>query len=129
MRSIYLQSFMLIPLIVLELCAGQSSKCKNKQRAMIQKLGQAELRFLRTAHLLNEIYPSTKFHVDTSCCFKIMSRTRKADGRTDGRTRRRLYAPPKFFGEHKKCIILFVQGVYRTFLIIFKRSSKKSCSS
>jgi len=26
-------------------------------------------------------------------------------GRTDGRTRRRLYAPPKFFGEHKKTII------------------------
>jgi len=24
------------------------------------------------------------------------------DWRTDGRTRRRLYAPPKFFGEHKK---------------------------
>ena len=23
------------------------------------------------------------------------------DGRTDGRTQRRLYAPPKFFGEHK----------------------------
>jgi len=28
---------------------------------------------------------------------------RKTVGRrTDGRTRRRLYAPPKFFGEHKK---------------------------
>ena len=25
------------------------------------------------------------------------------DGRRDGRTQRRLYAPPKFFGEHKKC--------------------------
>jgi len=24
------------------------------------------------------------------------------DGRTDGQTRRRLYAPPKFFGEHNK---------------------------
>jgi hypothetical protein len=36
MRSIYLQSFMLIPLIVSELCQGQISKCKNKQRAIIQ---------------------------------------------------------------------------------------------
>jgi len=32
-----------------------------------------------------------------------MGRTRmgRTDGLTDGRTRRRLYAPPKFFGEHK----------------------------
>jgi hypothetical protein len=39
MRSIYLQSFMLIPLIVLELYPGQSSKCKNKQRAIIKQEG------------------------------------------------------------------------------------------
>jgi len=42
-----------------------------------------------------------------------MGRTRmgRTDGltdwQTDGRTRRRLYAPPKFFGEHKNGIILF----------------------
>jgi hypothetical protein len=83
MISIYLQCFMLIPLIVLELCPGQSSKCKNKQRGIIPKLGKAELWFLCTAHLPNEIYQPTQFHVDTSCCFKVMSRTRK---RTDGRT-------------------------------------------
>jgi hypothetical protein len=65
----YLQSFMLIPLIVLELCPRQSSKCKNKQRAIIQKLGKADLWFLCTAHLLNEIYLHTKFHVDTSYSF------------------------------------------------------------
>jgi hypothetical protein len=47
---------MLIPLIVLELFTGQSSKCKNKQRAIIQKLGKAELWSFSNAHLLNEIY-------------------------------------------------------------------------
>ena len=35
-----------------------------------------------------------------------MGRTRirevRTDVRTDGRTTRRLYAPPNFFGEHKK---------------------------
>jgi hypothetical protein len=56
---------------------------KNKQRAIIQKLGKAELLFLCTAHLLNEIHLPTKGHVDT-CCFKVMSQTRKADGQTDG---------------------------------------------
>jgi hypothetical protein len=80
MRSIYLQSFMLICLIVLELCPGQSSKCKNKQKAIILKLGKVELLFFCTAHLLNEIYLPTKFYVDISCCFKVMSWTRIADG-------------------------------------------------
>jgi hypothetical protein len=54
---------MLISFIVLELCPGQSSKSTNKQRAIIQAIGKAELRFLCTAHLLNEIYLPTKFHV------------------------------------------------------------------
>jgi hypothetical protein len=76
MRSIYLQSFMLISLILLELCPGQSSKCKNKQRVIIQKIGMAELRFLCTAHLLNEIYLPTKFHVDNYYSFRVMSRTK-----------------------------------------------------
>jgi hypothetical protein len=76
MRSIYLQSFMLIPLILLELCPGQSSKCKNKQMGIIQKLDKAELRLLSTAHLLNEIYLPIKFYVDTSYTFRVMSRTK-----------------------------------------------------
>jgi len=35
-----------------------------------------------------------------------MGRTRmgRTDGLTDGRTRRRLYAPPKIFGEHKNVL-------------------------
>jgi hypothetical protein len=76
MRSIYLQSLILIPLIVLELCPAQSSKSTNKQRAIIQNLGKEELRFLCTAILLNEIYLPTKFHVDTSYSFRVMSRTK-----------------------------------------------------
>jgi hypothetical protein len=43
MRYIYLQSFMLISLIVLELCPRQKSKSKNKQRAITSKYGKAEL--------------------------------------------------------------------------------------
>jgi hypothetical protein len=36
-NEIYLPTiFMLVSLIVLELCPGQSSKCKNKQRAIIK---------------------------------------------------------------------------------------------
>jgi hypothetical protein len=71
MRSIYLQSFMLVSLKVLKLCRGQSSKCKNERGAVTPKIGQ-ELWFLYTAHLPNEIYLPTKFHVDTSCCFSYV---------------------------------------------------------
>jgi hypothetical protein len=85
MRSIYLQSFILIPLIVLESCPGQSSKCKNKQSPFIQKLGKAELRFLCTAHLLNEIYLPTKLLplVVSKLC---PGQEKPTDGQTGGRT-------------------------------------------
>jgi hypothetical protein len=81
---------MLIPVIVLELCPGQSSKGKNKQWAIIQKLGKVELWLLCTAHLLNEIYLPTKFHVDTSRFYV----PEKNSGQTDRRTKRGLYAHP-----------------------------------
>jgi RsiW-degrading membrane proteinase PrsW (M82 family) len=61
MRSIYQQSFMLISLIVLELCSGQSSKRKNKQRAIIWKFVKTELWFFCNALLLNEIYLPQNF--------------------------------------------------------------------
>ena len=85
LNAIYLpvQSFLLIPLKVLELCPRQSSNNKNKQRAITPKLGNAEL-FLCTALLHNEIYLPTKFLVETSCSFKVMSQTRC--GRMDGHT-------------------------------------------
>jgi hypothetical protein len=72
-RSIYLQSFMLIYFIVLELCPGQSSKSKNEQRAITPKLENAELLFLCTEHLTYEIYLPKKFHVDISNNFRVMS--------------------------------------------------------
>jgi len=39
-----------------------------------------------------------------------MGRTRmgRTDVRTDGRTRRRLNAPLKFFGEHNKCLLVSI---------------------
>jgi hypothetical protein len=52
---------MLTSLIILKLCSGQSSKCKNEQRIITPKLGMAELRFLNTAQLPIEIYLPTKF--------------------------------------------------------------------
>jgi hypothetical protein len=64
MRSIDLQSSMLISLTILELCSGQSLKCKNEQRAITPKEVMAELRFLCTAHLPIEIYLPTNFYVD-----------------------------------------------------------------
>jgi hypothetical protein len=100
MRSIYLQSFMLIPLIVLELCSGQSSKSENKQRGIIKKLGKAELRFLCTAHLHNEIYLPTKIHVDISCKMFQSYVPDKKSGRTDRRMDGQVgdyMLPPNFF--------------------------------
>ena len=37
-------------------------KYENKQRAITQKLGKQELRFMCTAVPLDEIYPPTQFH-------------------------------------------------------------------
>jgi hypothetical protein len=65
-RSMYLQSFMLISLKILELCSGQSLKYKNEQREITPKLSKTEVRLLCTALLLNEIYVPYKFHVDIS---------------------------------------------------------------
>jgi hypothetical protein len=49
MRSINLQNFLLIPLMVSESYRGQSSKCKNEQRAINTKFGKAEFKFLCTS--------------------------------------------------------------------------------
>jgi len=92
-RSIYLQSFLLISLVVSELCPGQSSKCKNEQKAIIPELGKADLWFLCTALPLNDIYLPTTFLVDTFCSFRVISRKawwgwmdRQTYPRTDART-------------------------------------------
>jgi len=59
-RYIYLQSFLLIPCVVSQLCPGQCSKCKNEQKAIIKIFSKEELQFLCNALLLNEIYLLTQ---------------------------------------------------------------------
>jgi len=91
MRFIYLHSFLLIPLVVSDLCLKQSAKCKKEQRAITPKIGKAELQFFCTALLLNkrDTYNiHTKLLVHTTCSFKVMSWTRcvRKDIRMEGQT-------------------------------------------
>jgi hypothetical protein len=58
--------------MVLKLCPGQSSKCKNKLSAITPKSGKATLLFFCTALLLKEIYLPTKLLADISFSFKVM---------------------------------------------------------
>jgi len=60
---------------------------------------------LRATRRLNMVVISVNEFRSLTLNNKVIGRTRMGhtDGLTDGRTRRRLYAPPKFFGEHKKC--------------------------
>jgi hypothetical protein len=51
-------------------------KVSNKQRAIIPKLGNTELWFFCTAHLHNEIYLPTMFHIHIPSSFRVMSRTK-----------------------------------------------------
>jgi hypothetical protein len=51
-------------------------KCKNEQRAITPKLEQAVFRFFSIAVLSNEIYLPSKFYVDISHSFRVMSRTK-----------------------------------------------------
>ena len=55
---------------------SQLSKYENQQRAITPKILKAELWFLHTALLLNEINPCMKFEVNTSKTFGVMLRTR-----------------------------------------------------
>jgi hypothetical protein len=66
---------MLISLIVIELCPGQSSKCSNAQRAITPKLGIIVMVFC-IAFLPNELCLPTKFHVDISYSSREMSLTK-----------------------------------------------------
>jgi hypothetical protein len=62
-RSIYLQNFMLIYLIVLKLCSEQNSNYKNEQRPITPILGKAETVLFHCT----SIYLFIKCHVDISC--------------------------------------------------------------
>ena len=47
-----------------------------KKRAITQNLGKQKLRFMCTAHPLDEIYPPTKFHNHSNYSFGDMHRTK-----------------------------------------------------
>jgi hypothetical protein len=102
MRYIYLQSFMLISLIPLEL----SSKYKLK------KGNNSKIRQDRVTVLMH--CSSTHWDLSTlktSCWYLLLFRTRIADGRTNRRTKRRLYAHP--MGSIKyNCIKKLLQWMY-----------------
>ena len=51
-------------------------KYENKQRAVTQKLSKQELQFMCTALPLDEIYPPTKVHNNSSYSFGDMLRTK-----------------------------------------------------
>jgi len=90
MKSIYIQSFFLIPLVVSELGPIKDLNYKYKQRAITPKLGKAKLGVLRTALLLNEIHLPIKFyvHITCSCSFNYVPDKMWKDGWTYGRTKR-----------------------------------------
>jgi hypothetical protein len=67
-RSICLQSLFEIPLIVLELCPWQSSKCKH-YKGNNSKNRKSRVTFFCIALLSNEIYLPTKFPDNTCCRF------------------------------------------------------------
>jgi len=58
---------------------------------------------LRATRRLNMVVISVNLFQNPTSNNEVMGRTQM--GRTDGWTRRRLYAPPKFFGEHKNYVI------------------------
>ena len=63
MRSIHPQNFIIIAILVLEICTGQKSSLKvNKGQSLKKKKSKQELWFMCTALPLDEIYPPTKFH-------------------------------------------------------------------
>jgi hypothetical protein len=61
---------------IIELCPGKNSKCKSEERAITRKIDKVVFRFFSIAVLSNEIYLPTKFNVDISNSFRVMSRTK-----------------------------------------------------
>ena len=80
-----------LALVVLDLCSGQCSKCKNEQRAISPKLGNAEWCFLCTVLLHNEIYLPSKSIVDTSCSLNDVLDKMWSDGQTSEWTKRQRF--------------------------------------
>jgi len=80
LRFIYLLSFMLIYVVVTEICSTQNSTMKHLQRAITLKLGSGGLYFFS----LTEIYTSMTFHVQI--CNILWDITPTSLWRTDGQT-------------------------------------------
>jgi hypothetical protein len=55
MRSIYIQSFMFIPLLVSDLCPVKCSKCKKEQRQELQNLSEILINYLQSLMLISLI--------------------------------------------------------------------------
>ena len=60
----------------MEICSGQNSSMKIKQRALTLKLSKQELRFMSIALPLDKIYPHTKFHNHSYYSFGDILRTK-----------------------------------------------------
>ena len=94
-RPIYLPSFLLILVVVFELCPGQSSdKVLKRTKGSNSKISKAELSFLNF-YSMRFIYTSTQLLVETFCSFDLC--IRQDDGRTYGWT------------EKESTIILFLR--------------------
>jgi hypothetical protein len=76
-RSIYLQSFKLIPFIVLKLCPGQNSKCEKASNFQIKEGMIMVLMHCTSSHSdvsIYKVYLSTNFQVDNFYSSQFMSR-------------------------------------------------------
>ena len=98
-------SFNEIRLVVSENSRGHEQypiySCRTHQRAItLGKIIEPEHAGDMRIHLWYLIFPWSFIEIRQAVSENLRGQER--DGRTDARTKRRLYAPPKFFGEHNK---------------------------
>ena len=104
-------SFNEIRLVVSENSRGHEQypiySCRTHQRAItLGKIIEPEHAGDMRIHLWYLIFPWSFIEIRQAVSENLRGQER--DGRTDARTKRRLYAPPKFFGEHKKKDVCFI---------------------
>ena len=81
--SIYLHSFLLIPVVVSELCPGYIFKCKTKGNNCNIRQGRVTVKYALHFHIKRSIY--LQFFVDIFCSLYVISRTKfKVKKRTKG---------------------------------------------
>ena len=98
-------SFNEIRLVVSENSRGHEQYpiylCRTHQRAItLGKIIEPEHAGDMRIHLWYLIFPLSFIEIRQAVSENLRGQER--DGRTDARMKRRLYAPPKFFGEHNK---------------------------